>query len=159
MTQPSKSTLVLEPRVERRAANAGELGDAGLGHPGCDRLRGEVPEDVSGDVRAGGVLLALSGVGLDLLAEGGMFVGHGSIVNHLTTGRRERKVIYMKNALYLNDQPVTVIGRENRHEVWVETADERVLRVFKAGLSAAPHGTVALSSLKVDNSRGTDGAR
>jgi hypothetical protein len=60
----------------------------------------------------------------------------------------------------LNSQPVTIIARENRHEVWVETTDGRVLRVFKAGLSTtAPTGTVATRGLRIDNSRGTDGAR
>lgn len=40
--------------------------------------------------------------------------------------------------VYLNDQPVTIIARENRHEVWVEKTDGTVLRVFKAGLSDKP---------------------
>lgn len=60
---------------------------------------------------------------------------------------------------FLKDQPVTIIGRENRHEVWVETADGRVLRVFKAGLSTGQARPIATSNLKRDISRGTDGAR
>jgi hypothetical protein len=65
----------------------------------------------------------------------------------------------METTHYLKGQPVTIIARENRREVWIETADKRILRVFKAGLSTTtPIGTVALSGLKVDT-RGSDGAR
>jgi hypothetical protein len=60
---------------------------------------------------------------------------------------------------HLNGQPVTIIARENRSEDSVETAEGRVLRVFKAGLSPIEStGTVALSDLRVDPKR-SNGAR
>lgn len=65
----------------------------------------------------------------------------------------------MKTTAYLNNQPVEIIATENRHEVWVETTDGRVLRVFKRGLTTASSTPVAISDLRVDPTRGTDGAR
>jgi hypothetical protein len=64
----------------------------------------------------------------------------------------------MESTTYMNGQPVTIIARENRNEVWVETTDGRVLRVFKSGLSGESAGHVATSSLKIDPRR-SDGAR
>jgi hypothetical protein len=65
----------------------------------------------------------------------------------------------METIYHLNGQPVEIIARENRSEVWVETTDGLVLRVFKAGLSTNQARPLTLSHLTVDNSRGTDGAR
>lgn len=59
----------------------------------------------------------------------------------------------------MNGKQVEIIGRENSREVWVETSEGQVLRVFKSGLMfGEPTGTAAISNLRVDPRR-SDGAR
>ena len=68
----------------------------------------------------------------------------------------------METTHYLQDQPVKIIGRENRREVWIEQTDGTILRVVKAGLSTTPPDTtprIGVANLRIDNSYGTDGAR
>jgi hypothetical protein len=58
-----------------------------------------------------------------------------------------------------NGQLVTILQSAGRGQVLVETADGTCLVLFKAGLSTKQTSPVAISSLKVDTTRGTDGAR
>ena len=69
-------------------------------------------------------------------------------------------MMYMKNSEYLlNGRPVTILESAGRGQVWVRTADDIVMSVWKSGLSTATTRPVAAGSLRIDNSRGTDGAR
>jgi hypothetical protein len=60
---------------------------------------------------------------------------------------------------HLSGQPVQILQSAGRGQVLVETTDGRTLIVYKSGLAVAPTRPVSIAALKIDNSRGTDGAR
>jgi hypothetical protein len=59
---------------------------------------------------------------------------------------------------HLNGKPVQILQSAERGQVLVETADGLTVLVHKRGLSVGPT-RAGPTRLRIDNSRGTDGAR
>jgi hypothetical protein len=61
---------------------------------------------------------------------------------------------------HLNGKPVQILQTAERGQVLVETTDGLTILVHKSGLAVNPtRRPVSIAALKIDNSRGTDGAR